>query len=173
MTCPCFSKTYTRAPTTPPLHGVLISCAGLQRRLLEWSRLLRFEPYADAPMWVRDRPSSAQDSGSGDDGEDACAVEAPVSRPRGKTSASRSPDHDPPEPDRLGNTRRCTCGQCVPMPTTLESICCREIQAAIRRQPSGCITENPHFHTLCLDEVVLGVVLQMYEDHGLLVKETG
>ncbi|KAH7932344.1 hypothetical protein HPB51_029341 [Rhipicephalus microplus] len=124
-------------------------------------------------MWVRDRPSSAQDSGSGDDGEDACAVEAPVSRPRGKTSASRSPDHDPPEPDRLGNTRRCTCGQCVPMPTTLESICCREIQAAIRRQPSGCITENPHFHTLCLDEVVLGVVLQMYEDHGLLVKETG
>ncbi|KAL3208273.1 hypothetical protein MRX96_009625 [Rhipicephalus microplus] len=77
----------------------------LQRRLLERSQLLGFEPYADAPMRVRDRPSSAQDSGSGDDGEEACAVEAPVSRPRGKTSASRSPDHDPPEPDRLGNTR--------------------------------------------------------------------
>ncbi|KAH7967885.1 hypothetical protein HPB52_003736 [Rhipicephalus sanguineus] len=71
----------------------------LQRRLLERSRLLGFEPYADAPMRVRDRPSSEQDSGSGDDGEEACAVEAPVSRPRGKTCASGSPDHDltPPE----------------------------------------------------------------------------
>ena len=65
----------------------------LQRRLLERSRLLGFEPYADAPMRVRDRPSSEQDSGSGDDGEEACAVEAPVSRPRGKTCASGSPDH--------------------------------------------------------------------------------
>ncbi|XP_049274364.1 uncharacterized protein LOC125759529 [Rhipicephalus sanguineus] len=63
----------------------------LQRRLLERSRLLGFEPYADAPMRVRDRPSSEQDSGSGDDGEEACAVEAPVSRPRGKTCASGSP----------------------------------------------------------------------------------
>lgn len=36
----------------------------LQRRLLERSRLLGFEPYADAPMRVRDRPSSEQDSGS-------------------------------------------------------------------------------------------------------------
>lgn len=71
----------------------------LQRHLLERSRLLGFEPYADAPMRVRDRPSSEQDSGSGDDGEEACAVEAPVSRPRGKTCASGSPDHDltPPE----------------------------------------------------------------------------
>ncbi|KAH7967682.1 hypothetical protein HPB52_001642 [Rhipicephalus sanguineus] len=71
----------------------------LQNRLLERSRLLGFEPYADAPMRVRDRPSSEQDSGSGDDGEEACAVEAPVSRPRGKTCASGSPDHDltPPE----------------------------------------------------------------------------
>ncbi|XP_037528678.2 uncharacterized protein LOC119405926 [Rhipicephalus sanguineus] len=145
----------------------------LQRRLLERSRLLGFEPYADAPMRVRDRPSSEQDSSSGDDGDEACAVEAPVSRPRGKTCASGSPDHDPPEPDRLGNTRWCTCGQCVPMPTTLESICCREIQAAIRRQPSGCVTEHPYFHTLCLDEVVLSVVLQMFEDHGLLAEETG
>ncbi|KAL3189297.1 hypothetical protein MRX96_002962 [Rhipicephalus microplus] len=31
----------------------------LQRRLLERSRLLGLEPYADAPVWVRDRPSSA------------------------------------------------------------------------------------------------------------------
>ncbi|XP_049266723.1 uncharacterized protein LOC125756290 [Rhipicephalus sanguineus] len=77
----------------------------LQRRLLERSRLLGLDPYADAPMRVRDRPSSEQDSGSGDDGEEACAVEAPVSRPRGKTCASGSPYHHPPEPDRLGNTR--------------------------------------------------------------------
>ncbi|KAH7961178.1 hypothetical protein HPB52_005183 [Rhipicephalus sanguineus] len=71
----------------------------VQRRLLERSWLLGFEPYADAPMRVRDRPSSEQDSGSGYNGEEACAVEAPVSRPRGKTCASGSSDHDltPPE----------------------------------------------------------------------------
>ncbi|KAL1471360.1 hypothetical protein MTO96_039982 [Rhipicephalus appendiculatus] len=142
----------------------------LQRRLLERSRLLGFEPYADAPLRVRDEPSSDQDSGGDDDG--ACAREALELRPRGRTSACGSPDHDPPEPDRLGNTLWCLCGQCVPMPTARESICCREIHAAIRRQPSGCITVHPYFHTLCLDEVVLGVVIQMLEDHGLLAEET-
>ncbi|KAL3205649.1 hypothetical protein MRX96_011061 [Rhipicephalus microplus] len=39
----------------------------LQRRLLELSRFLGIEPYANAPMWLRNRPLSEQDSGGGDD----------------------------------------------------------------------------------------------------------
>ncbi|KAH6920775.1 hypothetical protein HPB50_028238 [Hyalomma asiaticum] len=145
----------------------------LQRRLLERSRLLGFEPYGDAPLRVRDQPSSDDESG-GDDGENgACARKAAVvSRARGKTTVCGNPDDEPPDPDRLGNTHWCTCGMCVPMPTALECICCRDIQAAILKQPSKCITEHPHFHTLCLDEVVLTVALQMLLDHGLRVERT-
>lgn len=145
----------------------------LQRRLLGRSRLLGFELYGDTPLRVRDRPSSEEDSG-GDDGEDgACDRQAAaVSRARGKTTACGSPDRQPPEPDRLGNTHWCTCRQCLPMPTAFESICCREIQAAIRKQPFKCIIEHPHFYTLCLDEVVLTVALQMLQDHGLRVENT-
>ncbi|KAL3238708.1 hypothetical protein MRX96_048056 [Rhipicephalus microplus] len=54
----------------------------LQRRLLERIGGLGFETYTGAPMRVRYRPSPEQDSGSGDDGEEACALEALVSTPR-------------------------------------------------------------------------------------------
>ncbi|KAL3249597.1 hypothetical protein MRX96_055817 [Rhipicephalus microplus] len=66
----------------------------LHHRLLEWSRFLDLEPHAaDAPMRVRDRPSSEKDSGDGDNGEEACALEALVSRPRVRTSSCGCPDH--------------------------------------------------------------------------------
>ncbi|KAH8039527.1 hypothetical protein HPB51_007429 [Rhipicephalus microplus] len=57
----------------------------LRRHLLEQSRLLGFEPYANAPMRVQDRPSSEQDGGS--DGEKACALESFVSGPRGRIAS--------------------------------------------------------------------------------------
>ncbi|KAH6927238.1 hypothetical protein HPB50_001114 [Hyalomma asiaticum] len=67
-----------------------------QRRLLERSWLLGFEPYGDAPLRLRDQPSSDDESG-GDDGENsACARKAPVvSRARGKTTVCGNPDDEP------------------------------------------------------------------------------
>ncbi|KAH8019481.1 hypothetical protein HPB51_019774 [Rhipicephalus microplus] len=47
-------------------------------------------------MRVRDWPSSKQGSGGSDNGEEACALEAVVSRLRGRTFACGSPDHEPP-----------------------------------------------------------------------------
>ncbi|KAG0431786.1 hypothetical protein HPB47_021455 [Ixodes persulcatus] len=58
------------------------------------------------------------------------------------------------------------------MPTALESVCCREVPAATRKQPSDCLTTHPHFHTLCLDEVVLDVAIHMLQDHGIRVENT-
>ncbi|KAL3240156.1 hypothetical protein MRX96_047973 [Rhipicephalus microplus] len=65
--------------------------AELQRRLLDRSRLWGFEPYADAPMRIQGQPSSEQYRGGGDDGEGACAVEALLTRPRGRTSTCGTP----------------------------------------------------------------------------------
>ncbi|KAG0414994.1 hypothetical protein HPB47_007837 [Ixodes persulcatus] len=151
----------------------------LQRRLLQRSRLLGFEPWSDSPLrQTRDRSSSDSDS-SGDlsgDGIDCEGTACAGSRHRytnPTTSRARaSPDHQPPEPDRLGHTGWCTCGRCVPMPTALESVCCREVPAATRKQPSDCLTTHPHFHTLCLDEVVLDVAIHMLQDHGIRVENT-
>ncbi|KAL3195753.1 hypothetical protein MRX96_045497 [Rhipicephalus microplus] len=55
------------------------------------TRLWVFEPYADAPMRIRGQPSSEQYRGGGDDGEGACAVEALLTRPRGRTSTCETP----------------------------------------------------------------------------------
>ncbi|KAG0417325.1 hypothetical protein HPB47_005700 [Ixodes persulcatus] len=83
----------------------------LQRRLLQRSRLLGFEPWSDSPLrQTRDRSSSDSDS-SGDlsgDGIDCEGTACAGSRHRytnQTTSRARaSPDHQPPEPDRLGHT---------------------------------------------------------------------
>ncbi|KAM7285654.1 P2X purinoceptor 7 [Ixodes scapularis] len=147
----------------------------LQRRLLQRSRLLGFEPWSDSPLrQTGDRTSSDNDS-SGDDIDcegTACAGSRHRHANPTTSRARASPDHQPPEPDRLGHTGWCTCGRCVPMPTDLESVCCREVPAATRKQPSDCLTTHPHFHTLCLDEVVLDVAIQMLQDHGIRVENT-
>uniref|UniRef100_A0A803KBP4 P2X purinoreceptor 7 intracellular domain-containing protein n=1 Tax=Xenopus tropicalis TaxID=8364 RepID=A0A803KBP4_XENTR len=51
--------------------------------------------------------------------------------------------------NRLGNTNWCFCGNCVPMPTTTESICCLEEPAIEIKIPEGghCVTECQHFDT--------------------------
>ncbi|KAG0429314.1 hypothetical protein HPB47_023768 [Ixodes persulcatus] len=175
----------TALHTFEPFPGVLLrrgpdNCnmtdlPELQRRLLQRSRPLGFEPWRDSPLrQTGDRSSSDSDS-SGDDIDcegTACAgSRLRCTNPR--TSRARaSPDHQPSEPDRLGHTGWCTCGLCVPMPTALESVCCREVPAATRKQPSDCLTAHPHLHTLCLDEVVLDVAIHMLQDHGIRVENT-
>ncbi|KAG0427235.1 hypothetical protein HPB47_025697 [Ixodes persulcatus] len=133
-------------------------------------RLLGFEPWSDSPLrQTGDRSSSDCDS-SGDDIDcegTACAGSRHRYTNPTTSRARASPDHQPPEPDRLGHTGWCTCGRCVPMPTDLESVCCREVPAATRKQPSDCLTTHPHFHTLCLDEVVLDVAIHMLQDNGI------
>ncbi|XP_064483146.1 P2X purinoceptor 7-like [Ornithodoros turicata] len=62
-----------------------------------------------------------------------------------------------PSPDRVGNSLWCTCGKCVPMPTAEECLCCREVNEAVQKQRSGCITRNEYFEILCLDTEVLQV----------------
>ncbi|KAG0440212.1 hypothetical protein HPB47_016372 [Ixodes persulcatus] len=147
----------------------------LQRRLLQRSRLLGFEPWSDSPLRQTGDRSSPDSDSSGDDIDcegTACAGSRHRYTNPTTSRARASPDHQPPEPDRLGHTGWCTCGRCVPMPTALESVCCREVPAATRKQPSDCLTTHPHFHTLCLDEVVLDVAIHMLQDRGIRVENT-
>lgn len=57
--------------------------------------------------------------------------------------------------DQHVNARRCRCKNCVPMPTAVESVCCRDLDEI--HTDHRCITMEPHFHILCLDIVVLRV----------------
>lgn len=160
----------------------------LQRSMLARSRALGYEPYADAPSRVRNHRSRASSDSDSDDGD----LRAPAAR-----TACEDPG-DEPDPARLGNAHwcvadsilqntvhsfiiaenltplryRCTCGLCVAMPTLAECVCCREIPEATAKQAAGCITTHPHFHTLCLDEVVLDVAYLMLRQHGVRVKRT-
>ncbi|XP_040359986.1 P2X purinoceptor 7-like [Ixodes scapularis] len=139
----------------------------LQRRLIERSRLLSFVPYADTPFQgLRDRSSSDGDT----DSEDGASSEQQGAC--GSTRARSSPDHQPPEPGRLGCTNWCICGRCEAMPTIMESVCCREIPAATEKQQSGCVTRNVRFHTLCMEEVVLDIIFHTLQDHGVRVEST-
>ena len=64
------------------------------------------------------------------------------------------------EDSRTGTTRWCSCGRCVAMPTSKESICCKELREA--RDKMGeitCITRHPAFERVCLDSEVLQTAL--------------
>ncbi|XP_053569488.1 uncharacterized protein LOC128659927 [Bombina bombina] len=48
--------------------------------------------------------------------------------------------------ERVGNTDWCVCGNCQAMPTTRESICCRDVENIYSKIPDGssCICEDPY-----------------------------
>ncbi|XP_053568871.1 uncharacterized protein LOC128659218 [Bombina bombina] len=48
--------------------------------------------------------------------------------------------------ERVGNTDWCVCGNCQAMPTTHESICCRDVENVYSKIPDGssCICEDPY-----------------------------
>ncbi|KAE8579623.1 hypothetical protein XENTR_v10024117 [Xenopus tropicalis] len=74
------------------------------------------------------------------------------------------PMNDPPSADDwLGNTKWCFCGNCVPMPTTTESICCKEETAIEIKIPEGghCVTECQHFETHFTNKVQTDLNLKM------------
>ncbi|KAM4696216.1 uncharacterized protein WCC33_014966 [Rhinophrynus dorsalis] len=54
---------------------------------------------------------------------------------------------------RVGNKDWCSCGNCIIMPTAVESICCQEIPSAHQHigEGSSCILNNPEFISMCLN----------------------
>ena len=64
--------------------------------------------------------------------------------------------------NRVGNTNWCTCGNCVIMPTDMESTCCKELPKVYQKMESvgldiPCIGEHPDLDRLILDPGVLGL----------------
>ena len=56
------------------------------------------------------------------------------------------------------------------MSTSLECVCCREIQQVLDKlgeieAPALCITEHPGFSTVCLDMWVLQTAFYQYRQH--------
>ncbi|XP_068692587.1 uncharacterized protein [Montipora foliosa] len=76
--------------------------------------------------------------------------------------------------NHLGNTDRCQCGMCQPMPTVHKSVCCGEIgqiwQKVEDQRPDvqmSCITEHLGFQSNCLDVWVLETAYYAYrQQHG-------
>ncbi|XP_048777749.2 P2X purinoceptor 7-like [Ostrea edulis] len=76
------------------------------------------------------------------------------------------------ESERLGNTDWCSCGNCCPMPTTTECVCCQEIEKVkylfSNEYDEGgtcikCITEQPGFSPACLNVYVLQIAYLQYK----------
>ena len=98
-------------------------------------------------------------------------------------SSSESVDSGPSEfplsPDdgpRIGTTEWCSCGNCGPMLTSVESLCCQEVAAILHRMPEGsgsapvavpsrlCVTDANDFAPVCINRAVLEVgLLSMYD----------
>ena len=74
------------------------------------------------------------------------------------------PDHTP-DPS-LGNTDWCSCGNCIPMLTARESICCQESGPLTPKLSDGeCITTNsPRFYWICMDVDALEVAMLSIAD---------
>ncbi|KAE8595101.1 hypothetical protein XENTR_v10015515 [Xenopus tropicalis] len=64
--------------------------------------------------------------------------------------------------ERLRNTRWCQCGNCISLPTTEESVCCREIAKLKKRFRGGvtCIIQVPEMQKSCLDAKLLDYMVR-------------
>ncbi|XP_068137476.1 uncharacterized protein [Hyperolius riggenbachi] len=62
-----------------------------------------------------------------------------------------NPNHfDDVDRDRIGHVQWCSCQKCVPMPTGLESVCCKEISNLEEQMEDiNCITEHADFYNFC------------------------
>ena len=68
-----------------------------------------------------------------------------------------------------GKSFRCVCGNCQPMATSRESLCCQEVEQMVALldgdSPPSCITQHPDFASVCLCRAVLTVSLHSYRYH--------
>ncbi|OCT73691.1 hypothetical protein XELAEV_18032654mg, partial [Xenopus laevis] len=64
--------------------------------------------------------------------------------------------------ERLRNTRWCQCGNCISLPTTEESVCCREIAKLKKRFTGGitCIIQVQEMQKSCLDAKLLDYMVR-------------
>ncbi|XP_069585065.1 uncharacterized protein [Ranitomeya imitator] len=70
------------------------------------------------------------------------------------------------EENRIGKNDWCHCGNCVPMPTNIESICCQEIQNAEQYMLDfSCITLHEFFHTFCERNETVSIVLRTVDQN--------
>lgn len=71
--------------------------------------------------------------------------------------------------DRLGNTDWCSCGNCPPMSTIEESVCCHEIpqvMTVLEEDPGKpCIIEHNGFEPVCLHPSSLRTAYYNYRQH--------
>ena len=74
-------------------------------------------------------------------------------RSRGVTGAA--------PPDRMNNNEWCRCGNCRPMQSAIECICCRELRNCQQffSQSVECITMHPDLSKVCLERAVLRTAL--------------
>ncbi|XP_077148997.1 uncharacterized protein LOC143809925 [Ranitomeya variabilis] len=75
--------------------------------------------------------------------------------------------NDDTDENRSGKNDWCQCGNCVPMPTAIESICCQEIpNAEPYMLDFSCVTLHEFFHTFCERSETVNIVLRTV-DHNL------
>nr|XP_014349537.1 PREDICTED: uncharacterized protein LOC106705234 [Latimeria chalumnae] len=87
-----------------------------------------------------------------------------------ESNSSISSDEDAPpdvKNDRAGSTEWCLCGHCQPMPTHLESICCREVRELSSKitHEVKCITQLSGFQVNCLHLEVLELSFYEYLEY--------
>lgn len=82
--------------------------------------------------------------------------------------SSASSENEPAEQERMQNVDWCECGRCAvqTLNSAAECVCCQEIPVISGRilDHDHCITQNPHFDTICLDIEVLEVSLLSMAD---------
>lgn len=81
------------------------------------------------------------------------------------SSTDNDSEDEQPVAERLLNTDWCQCGQCTTMSSITECICCVEITHLQHKiQRITCVTENPSFNTVCINQDVLEVALLLMRD---------
>ncbi|XP_068111877.1 uncharacterized protein [Hyperolius riggenbachi] len=68
-----------------------------------------------------------------------------------------------PKARKIGNTNWCLCGNCIPMSTGEESVCCHEIPNAKKQIPETgkCITEAEVFQSMVANRINVTIELKM------------
>ena len=77
---------------------------------------------------------------------------------------------------------RCSCGNCVVMPSQRECICCREVVPVLNKLSEAkdedikCITDHPGFSAVCLNVLVLQAAYseyrQQYGNYNATINES-
>ena len=88
-----------------------------------------------------------------------------------EAAAGEAPDRNPPSPparpDRMANNEWCSCGNCQPIDSPVQCVCCREVDNCTRflddleevGAGDRCVTNHIDFPKVCLERAVLRTAL--------------